>query len=422
MKVKSRLFADIQWDLFAVLLIGALSVISSEYYFILTVAYFVILVVKNRKITLTKYPSLPLYLIFIVYSFILGFAVHSFRNVIRDLYYVLPTLLWLFVGAQFRVQKKNRFLKTIFLYGASLAVLSAVKFIISPQFEMSYIRSIFSIKIYDLGLIFPMMLYFNVFSKKQFFSKSADRIILLLMAVKISLSLGRISLFEPIIMILAILIVIFLKSKKKIFILRQFAKIALFFVAVGLIAAIVIPQDALEVLMSKMLNSLNEISFKNEFESLGEISVNWRGYEIQMAISQFFDSDLVAQLFGKGMGEGIFIDFVPATWQEFVEDNMIPLAHNAFVTLLPKGGIFGVLSLLLLFAFPIVIGWRWYTSEKSDKRDWGIILISMNITSIFVSYVVRGPVAQTPYLIWAVVSGYVFSNYGNVKIHHISFR
>lgn len=426
MKVKNRLFADIQWDLFFVLLIGALSVIlsiSNEYYFILTAAYFVCLVVKNRKIFLTKYPSLPFYLIFIVYSFVLGFAVHSIRNVIRDLYYVLPSVLWLFIGAQFRAQGKDKFLKTIFLYGASLAILSIIKFIASPQFEMSYIRNVFSIKVYDLGLIFSMMLYFTVFSKKQFFSKWVDRIILLLMAIQISLSMGRISILEPIIMILMILLVLFLKSKRKSFIARQFAKIALLFVAVGIFAVIVIPQDALETLITKTLNSLNEINIKNEYDSLGEISANWRGYEIQMAISKFFDSNLFVQLFGKGMGEGIYIDYVPSAWQDFVVDNTIPLAHNAFVTLLPKGGIFGVLSLLSLFVFPIIVGWKWISSA-GIKRDWGIILIAMNVTSIFVSYVVRGPVAQMPYLIWAVVSGYVFSNYRNTntKIQHISFH
>lgn len=168
--MKVRLNHEIYWDLL-ILLCLRIFVVGEQSFFVFTVAYFSIWLLKNKVISVPKIPGFKMYIIFILYSIGAGLIFFSTRSVVRDLYYVIPTVLWIIIGYNFYVTNtKNRsLLKTLYIYGGIISTKCIIDFMNYRTFEFNQIRIIFGTYIYDIGFILPIMLFEILILKKVVF-------------------------------------------------------------------------------------------------------------------------------------------------------------------------------------------------------------------------------------------------------------
>ena len=138
---------------------------------------------------------------FIIYSTIIGFCLYSARNVVRDLFYIVPTVLWIIIGYNLCANNKTgkSLLKTLYLYGLVISIKCVIDFLLNPTLDFNQIRIVFGTYVYDIGFLLPIMAFEMVILKRIIFSTKVDRFILLLMIVQIGLSFGRIAILEPLI-------------------------------------------------------------------------------------------------------------------------------------------------------------------------------------------------------------------------------
>lgn len=78
------------------------------------------------------------------------------------------------------------------------------------------------------------------------------------------------------------------------------------------------------------------------------------------------------------MGNEIALNFVPYNWLHagMVVNDEIPLAHNRFCTLLPKGGSVAVVAILWGFIGAIYKGMYMGRRGFTESKVRGIILVS----------------------------------------------
>ena len=112
------------------------------------------------------------------------------------------------------------------------------------------------------------------------------------------------------------------------------------------------------------------------------------------------------------MGKGIALGFVPYTWKGMVENGEIPLLHNAYYTILPKGGLVGVIALIWFMFANIVTAFKVF-KRKSNMKEELVLLVSISVVFLVQSYTVRGPVVQSANLSWALLIGWI-----NAQIHY----
>ena len=172
-----------------------------------------------------------------------------------------------------------------------------------------------------------------------------------------------------------------------------------------------LPDSTTSVFLAKIENSATEINTKQNIDSIASAMQNWRAYEMQATLKQWGKSGILSQIFGHGMGKGIELEFVPYNWKSagMVENGEMPLAHNGFYTLLPKGGLFAVISMLLIFAGAIHKGFRMTKYENRDRKVSGIILISIMVAGFANMWVVRGAVCSEAFLVWGSILGWIYA-------------
>lgn len=172
-----------------------------------------------------------------------------------------------------------------------------------------------------------------------------------------------------------------------------------------------LPDSTTSVFLAKIENSATEINTKQNIDSIASAMQNWRAYEMQATLKQWGKSGILSQIFGHGMGKGIELEFVPYNWKSagMVENGEMPLAHNGFYTLLPKGGLFAVISMLLIFAGAIHKGFQMTKYENRDRKVSGIILISIMVAGFANMWVVRGAVCSEAFLVWGSILGWIYA-------------
>ena len=143
-----------------------------------------------------------MYLISVAVAAAEGFVLYSTRNVIRDLYYYMPTILWVFIGYDIeRKQDNNELFRTLYCYGAMITFSCLLK--LSFNFDLSSfnIKSIFGNYVSGVGIILAVLIY-NVFvCKEVIFTVCVDRALIILMSIQIILSLERIAILESLIIL-----------------------------------------------------------------------------------------------------------------------------------------------------------------------------------------------------------------------------
>ena len=357
--------------------------------------------------------GLKLYMTFIIYSTIIGFCLYSTRNVVRDLFYIVPTVLWIIIGYNLCANNKTgkSLLKTLYLYGMVISIKCVIDFLLNPTLDFNQIRIVFGTYVYDIGFLLPIMAFEMVILKRIIFSTKVDRFILLLMIVQIGLSFGRIAILEPLIAFSIISILSIKSMENKGRTIKILAGIFLALTIAVVVLFYALPDSTTSVFLAKIENSATEINTKQNIDSIASAMQNWRAYEMQATLKQWGKSGILSQIFGHGMGKGIELEFVPYNWKSagMVENGEMPLAHNGFYTLLPKGGLFAVISMLLIFAGAIHKGFQMTKYENRDRKVSGIILISIMVAGFANMWVVRGAVCSEAFLVWGSILGWIYA-------------
>ena len=380
--------------------------LSPTQFFVLSICYYFLLVIKSKgKIAFPRVPGLKLYVGVIAYTTLVGLCLYTTRNVIRDLYYILPTVLWIFIGASEADQKPEGDLKkTLFLYGTFITLKNFALIIGSGSLDFNSLRAVFGLNVYDLGFILPISVICVFLHQEVYITKKIDRMLIALMTINVVLSLGRIAILQPMI---AFTILLFMEGREAED-QAKINKVVRLFLSITIALVVIfymMPSSIKSPLMDKVLNSLDEVDSSQKITSVGSAMNNWRAYEIQSAQEQWKDAWTVPQLFGEGMGKGVEIQYVPYSWAGVVDGNEIPLLHNGFYTMLIKGGIIGLVALIWLFMGNVKKGW--YMSKHRADKVYSNILVAVSIAAVANTYVVRGPIQQGAFLTWALLIGWI---------------
>lgn len=415
MQAKNGILKEVSIPL---LLLLALRVfIQEEVFFILSAIYFICLIIKNGEIYFPELPGLRLYTFFILYATFVGFYCYSTYNVLRDLLYILPSVLWIFIGyhlCKFNADSEISILKTMYVYGGLLSTKCIITFAMNFTTNFNDIRTIFNSHVYEIGIILAVLIYQVCIESKVVFSHKTDIFLISLLTLHILLSFGRISTFVPLIIVFIMLCLNIKFGSNKTKIMSRVTILIGAFLLIALIVYFVIPNEIIDIMANKLSTSFTEIDASQKVNSTDEAMSNWRGYEIQSAAKQWRNANTFVKIFGGGMGYGIYINYVPYTWVNMVENNRIPLLHNGFFTVLAKGGIVGIFSLVLMFVGPIIIGLNHLIQGKGHNQV-NILLVSISCACIAITYVVRGPIEREALIAWAAIVGWL-SFYNGKKI------
>lgn len=380
------------------------------------VALLIIVIGFMKKIIVPNIWGLKLYLFFIVYSSVVGFLLYRTRSVVRDMYYVIPTVVLVILGYYiYCIYSKTKSIeRTIVMLGTIFATLNFISMIKSPSSmsEFTTIRKTFSAGGYEILIAFLVLFLVMFIKKKRIFGKWFERYSFCIMLLDLLLTLARSVWIEAIIGCFVIIIVNAYFKHEFHSMITMLAKI----VVISVIGIVVFfnfaPAEVTEEFTDKFAKSTEELDSKQEFDSTNDAINNWRAYEIQSAQKQWKESNVAVEIFGAGMGKGIALGFVPYTWKGMVENGEIPLLHNAYYTILPKGGLVGVIALIWFMFANIVTAFKVF-KRKSNMKEELVLLVSISVVFLVQSYTVRGPVVQSANLSWALLIGWI-----NAQIHY----
>lgn len=373
---------------------------------------YIIIIRKKGKILFPPMPGLKAYLFFIFYAAMVGMLLNTPRNVLRDLFYVLPTVFMIFVGMQYKEEdtKKSLF-KTLFFYGAVISIKCLIQFFLNIDLSFDNLRSVFGTGVYDVGFILPLYFYCVYINRQRVFSSGWDKFFIVIMTLQILLCFGRIGIIGPLVMICILLVICSFTSHEKAKIFRIISFILILIIIALLFMFYFLPESTIGTLVEKFSGSFQEIDSTQIISSTSEAMNHWRAYEIQAAQQQWGKQNLIIQMFGEGMGKGTEMEYIPYSWNYLGTQNEIPLLHNGFYTLLSKGGLFAFASLLWIFVGAIVQGIKCvFAGPNKQSYHYGVILVALNVVAILNTWVVRGPVQQGAFAVWALLVGYIYSN------------
>lgn len=399
----------IHWDVLILMIGGTL--IPGETFFLVACAYLLCLVFRNHmRLVVPNLAGFRLYLCVIGYALFAGLFLYELRAVVRDLYYLLSTVVWIWIGSLIAyLDRRHRkgFYQTLFLYGGFASLKTMAAFFLDFSMDFDHLRSIFTQHVYDVGFIMPMALVQMVFFGCVFVNRAADALLVLLMAAHILLSFGRAAIFQTLLFLFCAMAVAAASAADRRKAWGKTAGILLGAAAVLLAGLCLVPDEVSFTFLDKVVYSFREMDPQQAVRSVESAMQNWRGYEIRAARQQWLGSPLVVQLLGSGLGKGIEIQYIPYHWENMVENNAIPLLHNGFYTMLIKGGLLGVAALAAMFGGPLLKGLRWAKSRAHEKKAAGYILAGASAAAFANTYVVRGPVQQGAFLVWALLIGWL---------------
>lgn len=412
LKINTKNFKEIMWTLVLIYTLRIAEKVSEEVLFFVYILLIILLIGFAKKIIIPQLPGVLLYAIVIFYTTIVGFTLYNARNVERDFFYVVPTVIVIVLGyyANCAFDKRKSIVKT-------LAICAVINFIyvmillardISVLTDFQETRKVFNIGAFEVGIISIVLLSVILDKEKTIFGKKIDVAIFAMTMVQIVMSLSRSVWVEFGVGLIALTIlkIAFNKNRK-----------GLFVKIIGVTAAAVIgvmvlftyaPEEVTEIYTNKIENTAEEMSTETEINSTSEAMSNWRSYENKSAISQWKKSNAIIQVFGEGLGRGVYLKYVPDTWTDLDSDRTIPILHNAYYTILPKGGIVGVIALLWFVFAGAYVGIKALREGKGDPTEL-IILVSMSLIMIIEAYAVRGPVNHSTCLVWGLLSGWIYA-------------
>ncbi len=391
------------------LVIGkAIGLISDQLCFILGVIALFFIIVKKKRIFIPHINGLWSYFLYAILLVIIGLSQYTFRNVVRDMYYVFPTIIFVLLGYYIQLDDCNdTIIKSVIVAGFIVPFISIIKTVFSIGLLRSLvsIRSIFTNSCYEM-VVSLIVIYTITILDIDIINKKYKKCIFLLLCSSIILSFSRSAWIEAIAAIIVITIIVISKkgtSKE----LTLVTKLFFALLAIIIVSFLLLPNAVINEYMEKIFRSSEEINSDTIINSFVEATENWRAYEIQCALSTWKNGSWIEKIFGYGFGKGIHIYYVPAAWQSSIENNEIPLLHSGYHTYLVKGGIIGLLSLIFFMSGSIVNGVRYYKINDIKVKMYSLILLGISLALIIQTYVVRGPIVQNVNISWTMLIGWI---------------
>jgi Ca2+/Na+ antiporter len=273
------------------------------------------------------------------------------------------------------------------------------------------VRAAFGKSIYEISMILVMLISECVLRRKTVFNRKIDTLSMVIMGITVVISLGRAQIIAVIAAIFIMAICNYLLADKKSRAIKSmigFTTICIFLFVITMYA---LPQSVSDKFYDKIENSTSEISSTQEFDSFSDIATNWRGYEMSCAKEQWKNYNIFEMMFGGGIQKKTYLKNIPEYYiktTDFYINQETPLLHNGYYTLLIKGGILAVVGAVIWLISPV---YMLYKKKKNNENiDNVIILLGLSVMMILYTYVVRGIVGQTIFVVFGIAVGWLNSD------------
>lgn len=408
MVIRLRIDKQIVWPLVAMYILqfffGANKVV-----YVASLIWLSFLMIRENSmiITLPRVGGLVFYFIVIVTTLIVGMFINEPRDVIKDIYYISQPVIIIVVGYLYEGLDNGKSIKrTLYLIGTVISIVTLFRVLVNiPNLtDLESIRNIANLSVHEVAFIAAIMFGDKILSKKIIFGNVIDWLVLGLMVVKIIISMGRTELVSIVAMIGIILVFnVFYSKQKWTFIFKIIGIIASVSVmVVGIYVAL--PEEAKEQFSSKVDNSFQEIESDLDYDNYIDAIQHWRGFEIDQARKQWKNSNIITQIVGGGLGTYIKVKYLPS---EFTEDmykgHSIALLHNAYYTLLIKGGVLGMVALIWLYVANILPVFR---KKYKKYRPELVTQCAITVAMMFMSYLVMANYNVSMYIAWGIMTGW----------------
>ena len=350
---------------------------------VITSLYFLYLILSTNKIVIKDIEVIGvLFIILILGIFITLIHIndYSLRNVIRDIFYILNPIVFIWTGIMFKYKYEERF--DIFKIIVYIAVISSILNLlqIAKEPRILQVSSIYIFRNYIevinayAVLIAIVLLFTNKHIKNEcnfgIFRLNLFRILCIISFIIDFSRTNYICLF--IILCPFILPII----RKNIFKVRK-----IIYIFILIVLANFIMPDLMGTLFDKMIRSITELKASINWGDPSEIVNNWRGYEIYKAKELYFEGNWFEKIFGYGLGKlipvGVFSELVGVDASE----GGITILHNGYYMMLIKCGLTGV----LLYALVYLVGIKKMIIRIKNNLD---LYRSKLLLGIFVGFLV----------------------------------
>ena len=350
---------------------------------VITSLYFLYLILSTNKIVIKDIEVIGvLFIILILGIFITLIHIndYSLRNVIRDIFYILNPIVFIWTGIMFKYKYEERF--DIFKIIVYIAVISSILNLlqIAKEPRILQVSSIYIFRNYIevinayAVLIAIVLLFTNKHIKNEcnfgIFRLNLFRILCIISFIIDFSRTNYICLF--IILCPFILPII----RKNIFKVRK-----IIYIFILIVLANFIMPDLMGTLFDKMISSITELKASINWGDPSEIVNNWRGYEIYKAKELYFEGNWFEKIFGYGLGKlipvGVFSELVGVDASE----GGITILHNGYYMMLIKCGLTGV----LLYALVYLVGIKKMIIRIKNNLD---LYRSKLLLGIFVGFLV----------------------------------
>ncbi len=387
--------------------------IDADIYILLLISTLIICVVLSQKIVLKSHVDLWVFGIIIILGSIMSIYTEksvSWYIIFRGIQYCTIAPLAICVG----VYVQRYFGDTEFLFqkfmviGYIAFILEVGKLIYIGDFSFQSLReNRLGMSVIYLACVFLT----SVIDKEYIISKKKNIIALLL-----TLFLGLIGFSRAnfIVFAIAIITLLIYKIKNKKYVLYVVGIIGL--LTVGALFVINYASNHADTLLgmfyTKLVRGLIEVDSNQSFSSIGDISANWRGFEVYSAINQFNNADLIQKIFGQGFG-GVYV----GTYSSFVTgtEDYLPLLHNGYLSVLTYSGLVGISIFVLFYIKKIVTVFK---IGKLGKEE--IIFLICIFSSIITTFFVNGMISKSGNFILYLYIGFMCSKQHRINELNIS--
>lgn len=400
---------DIMWPLLIIFMVRFYTE-NYQLAFILDVIWMMTMIFKNGKIAfhLPRVNGMLLFVAMIVISAYIGGLSNDVRDIVKDVFYVAQTLVIIMIGYQCYYLKKTKDVKkTLYIAGLGMAIFSVGRVIlnITQITDMHSIREISSREVYEVAFILCILLADKLVMNRVIFTNTIDWIAAALMLLNVILSMGRAQIVSMFAMIVAMLTFNVLIGKNRASRLVKLSISVAILVIISFLLYLALPQNIQDEFNDKMTVSFNEISSDEDYDGYMKAIQHWRGFEIEQAKIQWEKAPVWQKILGEGLGTYIQVKYIPS---EFTEDmhrgKSIALLHNAYYTLLIKGGLLGTFSLIWLYISNIIPFFK--VKNYYLKRET-IVMVMITIGMMIMSYIVNGNFGFRTWIAWGIMIGWI---------------
>lgn len=333
-----------------------------------------------------------------------GVASHEFRDIARDFFFALTPMALVFIG--FWLEKRQRFWNQLPVVLVWLGVVFALKhlaaFAATPSLllaESMVVRAATG-NVADITVLaFLVLLFINRFTPgRKPLRGLAYGLAFSILLASILLSYSRTAVV--VLVLVAIAARGWLTGRNLKWPLLLFGASLAFLLSMTGEA----PAGEDVTFTSKLTRSLAEVAVSN-YETLADISLNWRGFETYKTWEQYSSGSPLQLFIGQGYGALVDLGFyMPLGGDASIDFRYIPVMHNGFGYVLLKYGVAGILLYLTFFAKLIRISARHQQLPSPQTAFCARFLLGLTLSLAFVMFV-GGGMAELVNSEWVILVG-----------------